>query len=152
MVQTQIASRIDAFVVELEALLRRAALEAVSAALGAGSATATAARPGPAPRRRVRTRTRAATSSKAAPSAAATTGSKLPAKPKKGGKRSPEQLAKIDAAVQGFVKANPGKGVEHMAKSLGVPSGDLKSRVALLIDAKKLKKTGVKRATKYFPV
>lgn len=149
MSQSQIAARIDAFTTELNALVRRAALEAVSAALGGGAATgAPAGQPVAAPRRRGRP---PKSSRLAAPAtSAAASAAKLPTKPRKGGKRSPEELAKIDAAVQAFVKANPGKGVEHMAKSLGVPSGDIKSRVALLIDAKKLKKTGVKRATKYF--
>jgi hypothetical protein len=149
MSQSQIAARIDAFTTELNALVRRAALEAVSAALGGSAATgAPAGQPVAAPRRRGRP---PKSSRPAVPAtSAAASATKLPTKPRKGGKRSPEQLAKIDAAVQAFVKANPGKGVEHMAKSLGVPSGDIKSRVALLIEAKKLKKTGVKRASKYF--
>ena len=147
MIQSQIAARIDAFTVELHALVRRAALEAVGAALGGAATGASAARPATAPRRRGRPPKSSGAAALVAPALSA---AKLPARPKKGGKRSPDQLAKIDTAVQAFVKANPGKGVEHMAASLGVPSGDLKSRVALLVDARKLKKTGVKRATKYF--
>jgi hypothetical protein len=37
-----------------------------------------------------------------------------------------------------------------MAKALRVPSKDLKGRISSLLEAKKLKKTGFKRATKYF--
>lgn len=138
-----IRERIEKFVAELEVLVRKAAIESVQAALG-GAAPAPAARA---------TRSAPVAAAKA-PAAAASVpaAGKLSFKRKKGAKRTPEQLAQIDAAAVAFVKANPGKGVEHMAKSLGVPSNDLKSRISILIDGKRLKKTGFKRATKYYPV
>jgi hypothetical protein len=147
MIQSEITARINAFTNELEALVRSAALDAVRKALGNGPSPA-AARPASAPRRGPG-RPRKTAVAPAAPAQAATAG-KLPTKPKKGGKRTPEQLAKIDEAIRGYVKTSPGKGVEAMAKSLGLPSKDLKGRISLLVDAKKLKKTGQKRATKYF--
>lgn len=142
MTQDAIRTRIEEFAVELEKLVRAAAVDAVRQALGGGA-------PQPAPRAIVRQPVRAAAARPAAPAAAAPA-TNLAFKRKKGAKRSPEQLAQLDAAAVAFVKDNPGKGVEHMAKGLGVPSNDLKSRIALLIDAKKLRKTGHKRATKYF--
>jgi hypothetical protein len=150
MIQSEITARIQQFTNELEALVRSAALEAVRQALGERpAAPARTARPATAPVRGPGRPRKAVSAKPAAPAAAAPAG-KLPRITKKGGKRTPEQLAKIDSAIQGFVKSSPGKGVEAMAKSLGVPSKDLKLRIARLIDDKKLKKTGQKRATKYF--
>jgi hypothetical protein len=142
MIQDAIRDRIEQFTSELEALVRQAAIESVTNALGGGAAV----------------RTQVASAFKATPKAAVTSTSagtmapKLAFKRGKGGKRTPEQLAQIDASVLGFVKANPGNGVEHMAKTMGVASKDVASRVLLLIHGKKIRKTGQKRATKYFPV
>jgi len=146
MVQDVIRSRIAAFTRELEELVRAAAIDAVSRALGSGTATrapsmATARPSAPAARPRA-----------AAPTTTAAAPGKLAFKRKKGSKRTPEQLAQIDAAIVTFVKANPGQGIEKIGKGLGVPTDDLKLRMLGLLGAKKLKKTGVKRATKYFAV
>jgi hypothetical protein len=130
-IKQQIQDSINAFAVELEALVREAAIDAITNSLGSGPSAP-----------RARTRISAGT-----PIGANTA---VSFKRKKGEKRTPEQLAHIDAAIVAFVKANSGKGVEHMAKALGVPSKDLKLRVPLLLSSRKLKKTGVKRATKYF--
>lgn len=142
-VHQQIQARIQAFAVELEALVRAAAIEAVATSLGAAAGAPPARHQ---PSAGVRTRP-----APGAPPPTSTAGhAALSFKRKKGKKRTPEQLAKIDGAIVGFVKENPGQGVEHMAKALGVPSNDIKLRVSLLLDGRKLKKTGVKRATKYF--
>jgi hypothetical protein len=141
MTQDAIRTRIEQFTRELEALVREAAIEAVTGALG-GAAVA-----------RPRSAAIAKPVAKAAAAAVApVTSAKLSFKRKKGSKRSPEQLAAIDAAILAYVKTNPGQGNEHMGKALGVPTNDLKLRVLGLVGNKKLKKTGLKRATKYFPV
>jgi hypothetical protein len=132
-IQQQIHARIEAFATELEALVRRAAIEAVTSSLDSGGSTRTSRPSGAASGR-----------------ATATIGSAISFERKKGAKRTPEQLGQLDAAIVAFVKSQPGNGVERMAKGLGVPSKDLKPRVAILVDGRKLKKTGVKRATKYF--
>jgi hypothetical protein len=151
MIQSQLTARIQQFTSELEALVRRAALEAVGNALGNGAAApGRVTQPASAPRRGPGRPRKIAAAPKAA--SAATTVAKQSARRKKGGKRSPAELAKTDDAIRGFVKVNPGKGVEAMAKTLGVPSKDLKGRISRLIDGKKLRKTGQKRATKYFVV
>jgi len=142
----QITARIDSFVKELEVLVRSAAVDAVSRALGGnGAAPVRRAPPASAPRPAAAAKTPPPTAKAGAPA-------KLTFKRKKGTKRTAEQLAQIDAAIVAFVKSNAGKGVEHMGKALGVPTNDLKLRVGNLVAARKLKKTGVKRATKYFVV
>ena len=50
-----------------------------------------------------------------------------------------------------WVKANPGHGVEDMAKVLGVQTKELALPIAKLLGAKTIKKRGQKRATKYYP-
>lgn len=142
----EISARIQKFVSELEVLVRQAAIEAVTTSLGGDTAPKAAAL------RIVSVAPSAPPSASAAKPTAAkpTTGKPTTGKHRKGAKRTPEQLAKIDAAILAHVKANSGQGVEQMAKGMNMPSHDLKPRVALLVDSKQLKKTGVKRATKYF--
>ena len=142
MIQDAIRDRIEQFTSELEALVRHAAVESVTNALGGGTSVRT----------QVASAFKAAPKAAAAPTSASPTSTKLSFKRGKGGKRTPEQLAQIDASVLEYVKANPGNGVEHMAKTMGVASKDVASRVLLLIQGKKIRKTGQKRATKYFPV
>jgi len=147
MIQDAIRDRIEQFTSELAVLVRQAAIESVTNALGGGASVrtqvASAFKAGP--------KTAAAPTS-AGSTSAGTAAPKLAFKRGKGGKRTPEQLAQIDASVLEYVKANPGNGVEHMAKTMGVASKDVASRVLLLIQGKKIRKTGQKRATKYFPV
>lgn len=139
MSQDAIRARIEQFTRELEALVRVAAIDAVTEALG-GSPVA-------------RARAAAVSTATTKPAPVAAPGhAKLSFKRKIGSKRSPEQLAAIDAAILASVKAHPGKGVEFMGKALGVATDDLKLRVLGLVGAKKIKKTGVKRATRYFPI
>lgn len=47
------------------------------------------------------------------------------------------------------IARKPGLRIEEIAKNLGVPSKSLKAPVARLAKAKKLKKSGVARGTKY---
>ena len=128
-----IRARVDAFAAELEELIGRAALEAVSQALGVGSSSSAPPR--------------AATFRASAQSAPA----RVRATRKKGQKRSPDELARVDAAILAFVKENPGQGAEQMGKSIGIPTVDLRLRVGKLLEQGALKKKGQKRATKYFP-
>lgn len=135
--EDRIRARIEEFTRELEGLVRAAAIEAVSAALGQRGA-------GPRPAASTRS------ARPLAPAAPAARG-KLAVARTKGAKRTPEQLARIDGAIVSFVRASPGEGVERMGKALAVPTRDLKARVLRLLAAGKIKKTGLKRATKYFP-
>ena len=53
------------------------------------------------------------------------------------------------AALLGAIARKPGLRIEEIAKNLGVPSKSLKAPVARLVKAKKLKKSGLARGTKY---
>jgi hypothetical protein len=130
-INDQISQRIQAFAKELEALVRQAAIDAVTASLG-GTAVRTAA-PAVKP-----------AAAKAAPAARkAISGG--------GGKRPPELLAEHVAKAAEWIKGNPGHGVEDMAKALGLDTKDLALPIQKLLANKTISRRGVKRATKYFP-
>jgi hypothetical protein len=127
-----IRSRIDAFLAELGALVKRSALEAVQEALG-----------GAAPRRRPGRRKGA---SHRGPGPRAV-------RPRRAGKRirrSAEDLAKIGERVLAEVRSKPGRRLEEIGRALKTDTAVLKKPVADLLKAKKLKTTGAKRGTKYF--
>src|SRR5579884_2453648 len=88
-IDQQVAARINAFVTELSALVREAALASVSDALGGGSHAPARRGPGRPPK--------AAGVAKHAASAKNI-----------GGKRSPEQIAATVKSVLDFIKAHPG--------------------------------------------
>ena len=128
LVEERIRVRIDAFVTELNALVRQAAVESVDAAL---SGSVTMAR---------RTTGR--------PSKSATS------KHKTAGKRIRRSSADVDAtavAVIRQVKANPGQGVTDIGAALGLSSKDLKLPIKKLLEEKKVRTTGQRRGTKYHP-
>lgn len=127
-IHDQISQRVQAFARELEELVRKAAIEAVATSLGASAGRAGAS-------------SRAPRAAAAAPKA----------RRAKGGKRPPAELAAMVAKTADWVKANPGNGVEAMAKSLGVQTKELALPIAKLLKSKTIKKRGEKRATKYFP-
>lgn len=124
----QVRAHIDSFVQELSTLVRHAAIESIQAALGAAPAVA-----------RGRRRPRGARN--AAPTA--------PSR-RKGGKRTPEDVAKAAELVLGYVKANAGQRLEQMARGLKMTTNDLKLPVAKLMEARKLSTKGQKRGMKYF--
>ena len=134
-IHDQIASRIKAFATELEELVRKAAIDAVTQSLGAGPSA-----PRSAP-------VRAA----AAPAASAPKASPRRAASSKGGKRPPEELAAMVIKAGDWIKSNAGHGVEEMARSLGVQTKELALPIAKLLKNKTIKKRGQKRATKYYP-
>ena len=70
---------------------------------------------------------------------------------KKGAKRTPAELAKIQTALLAIIAKTPGKRVEEINKVLGFSTAELAGPLAKLIAAKKVRRTGQKRATKYFP-
>ena len=125
-IDPRIDSLVRSFVGDLEVLLRRAALEAVDEVLRSGAVQLPSA-----PKKAL------------APKASG------PAR--KGGKRDPLVIAKLTDAVGAYVKASPGQGVEAIAKGLGVRSGEITLPIAKLLASGALKKTGEKRATRYFP-
>jgi hypothetical protein len=128
-VEQQIRERVQIFVDELSTLVRQAALEAVSGALGGGGPT------------RGRGRGRRA----GAGAGAAGRGRR------KGQKRTAEQLDQLVGSVRSYVQKSPGQGVEQIARDLGVPSKELVLPIRKLIGSGELRTRGQKRATKYFP-
>ena len=131
---SEIYSRISAFLDELSALLKRQALEAVHEAFGGA---AVPARRGPGRPRKVAVRP----------------GRRPRMIAKRGGKRvrrSLEDLAKLQANVLATVKAKQGQRLEEIGRAMKTDTAMLKRPVAMLVAAKKLKTKGQKRGTKYF--
>jgi hypothetical protein len=122
-VEADIDRRIKAFVDELQVLVRAAAVAAVSDALGAKPAAARPAR------------------GTAAKKAGA----------KHGGKRTPEQIAGTIASVRQHLQANPGQTVEQIGKALGMATRALALPLKKLLAGGEVRKTGIKRRTRYFP-
>ena len=143
-VQREIQEHIASFAVELEQLVRRAAIEAVSDALGQPSTrTATAAARSPvaghAPTSISRTAAAPATKPTATP------------RRRKGGKRDPKEIDALTERTASFIKANAGKRVEEIGKALSTPTKELALPIIRLLANKTIKKSGQKRATKYYP-
>lgn len=127
-INKQIEDRIRAFADELNDLVRQAAVDAVSDALGTASprAASTASRP----RRVTRGRRRAG-------------GGR--------GRRSPGQMAGTMTDIRDFIASHPGARMEQMTAALGQPAARLRGPVNKLLEDGALRKTGEKRATQYYP-
>ncbi len=173
-IDDEIRSKTEAFVSDLTVLVRRAALESVSAALGgvsgggAHKATVAAAIPvaakrGPGRPRKVATAAPAPVakapavktpvSAKAAPAPAAKAPvSKKAAAPKRasGEKRPPAELVKLTEKLGEYIKAHPGLRIEFIGKALATPTKDLTLPIKKLLAGKKIRSEGQKRATEYF--
>jgi DNA-binding NtrC family response regulator len=130
--EKQIRKSIDAFVEELNALVRQAAVDAVKDALGADAA----------PARRSAGRTSIPGSPVASP----------PRRPRRGRrvKRSPRALARLQATLLDEIARNPGQRIEGIGRKLGVPTKDLNLPIKKLLTDNKIKKRGEKRATEYY--
>jgi hypothetical protein len=126
-VNTQMRNRIDAFVRELTALIRQATIEAVSKRLGVEPRSGSIGK---------------GVSMRAAAARAAGR--------RKAPRRSSEQVEGLARRVAQYVKANPGRNAERIAKALGTKSQDLSLPLRKLIAAGRLSTTGQSRATRYF--
>lgn len=124
----EIRSRIEDFVSRLSGLVKAAAVESVREALGAADSTARRPVPARAAMRPVVTGTRGA----------------------KRGKRSSELVNKSAELVLAYVKAHQGQRLEEIGRGLKVGTKELKLPVSKLVAAKKLKRRGQRRGTKYF--
>lgn len=145
-VDTQIKSRVDAFVAELSALVKKAALEAVASTLKGESAAPSVAKapagkkraPAPAPAKAP------AKAAKAAPAPAAA------AKRKAGQKRTPDEIQKTTEKLLGYITKNSGQRIEEIAKGVGSSTKELTLPIKKLLNDKKITAKGEKRATRYF--
>lgn len=148
-VENDIRSRVDSFVNELSALVRRAALEAVADALKVGGGQPAARKPG----RPAKAATTEGETTRKTPGRKPGRPAAAPkaAKRKAGEKRSPAMLAQITEQVYNYIKANPQQGVEQIAKALNTSTKELTLPIRKLLGEKKVGSKGQKRATRYFP-
>lgn len=125
----RLQSRITDFVEEINSLVREAAVEAVQEALTEGSGRA----------RRSATKKATKTRKKAA---------------KKPGKRVRRTGAQVDALAAKAMKAitlKPARRLGEIARELRVDTKDVRRPVQTLLDEKKVKTTGQRGGTRYFP-
>jgi hypothetical protein len=148
-VEDQIHSRIEAFVEELTALVRAAALEAVAGALSQGRSVAAPAPAVAAARPRGRPRKSKAPAA-AAPASKAAPRSRFAVR-NKGEKRPPALLAETVRRLGQYIAENPGQNIEQIGKALQTPTKDLSLPIKKLLREKKITSEGLKRATRYFP-
>ena len=171
-IEDEIRSKTEAFIANLTVLIKRAALESVSAALG-GAAVATVAAPAQVAAQRGRGRPKKiATPAPVAKAAPATPATKAPVAAKAtkaapaailppqgaglqeaaafGEKRPPAELAKLTEKLGEYIKAHPGLRIEPIGKALGTPTKELSLPIKKLLAAKKIRSEGQKRATEYF--
>jgi hypothetical protein len=133
----QIRDRIETFVQELGALVRKSAVQAVASALGQG-----------APTRRGPGRPRAN-----GLGGLLRVGRRGPGRPpgrRKGEKRAPEQLALLVDKLLSAIKSKPGQRIEEIATTLGTTTKELTLPAKKLISEKRVSTRGQKRATRYF--
>jgi hypothetical protein len=173
-VEDQVRARIEAFMTEISALVRVAAMEAVALALASGEPLplpASARRPPTAapalvPRPRARPASapaatrdtlravvrelRAIPEAVAAPAAARETRTAPPVL-KKGEKRPPAFLAETVRRLYDHIRANPGQGIEQIGREMHVLTKDLSLPIKKLLADGRITAVGLKRATKYFP-
>lgn len=165
MINDEIRAHTEAFVNDISALVRRAALEAVTAALGAKAAApakapakapvkaaAPAKKPAAAPKKAPAAKKPAAKAAPAAKAPAAPAKKAAPAKRPVGAKRPPAEIAKLTEKLADYIKSNPGLGVEVIGKALATPTSDLTLPIKKLLGSKRIRFEGQKRATKYFPL
>lgn len=124
--QSQVNSRVNAFVAEITELARKAAYEMLASALdqeqpAGGRGRRAAARSGSAQSRR------------------------------KGAKRTPEELNAMADAFLAYIKETPGQRMENIAKALGYSTQELTLPVKKLLGSSQIKVEGQKRATSYYP-
>ena len=131
-IDAEIRARVEAFVADLSGLVDEAALTAVQEAIaGAGIAGTTT---------RKRSSKKRSTKKRA---------SKKRSTKKRGRRAAAPSAAALDK-VHGWVKANKGCSVGAIAEGVGMAGPATKKAVAALLEAKRLRKTGQRRGTKYF--
>lgn len=149
-VRADIQRLVDAFVTDLEALVRRAALETVAQALGAASPPAAAPAPRvPAGRLPEPARVRG----RGAPPTSAPTRTRAAGRGEGGGERVRRSADQIEATAERIVRhveQNPGQRSEDIRAALGLPKNEWQLTAKRLVDTGRLATKGEKRATVYF--
>lgn len=148
-VRAEIQRLVDTFVTDLEALVRRAALETVAQALGAAPPPAGAASRPPS---RLPEAGRARGRGPVAPAAAPARG-RGASRAERGGervRRSSDQIEATADRILRHVEQNPGHRSEDIRAALGLAKNEWQLTVKRLIDTGRLATRGEKRATVYF--
>jgi hypothetical protein len=140
--ESQIRARIDAFVTDINDLVRQAALEVVNDALLGGPRGARARGRG------ARRGRRAQAGYAEVPQLA--TGAPARAR-RKGERRTPEELAATLERLATYITQNPGQGIEAIGKGMNTPTRELTLPIRKLLADKRIRKRGQKRSTKYYP-
>jgi hypothetical protein len=122
--EQDVRDRVEVFVADLDRIIRRQALAAVGELLG-----------GDAPRAQ-----KAET-----PAAPAPVARLAP----KGQKRDPRVLEVLVERLFGYIKGHPAQRIEQIGKEMGIATRELNLPIKKLIRSKRIKATGVKRATTY---
>ncbi len=135
-----IEERIRDFIDELRTLLREAALEAVREALGGSEGSV---------ERKDRGGTRLP--KERAPRAKARPKHRADGQ-QSNGRRTAEEIAGVAARVRRHIEQTPGQTIEQIALALGMPTQALTRPVSKLLESRQVRKTGLKRQTKYYPV
>jgi hypothetical protein len=128
----EIRARIDSFVTDLSNLVK---ISALGAELAGGDSAAPRRGPGR-PRK------------SGVPSPI--TDGAAPARSRRRGKRSSEDVQKTAEVVLAYIKSNEGQRLEEIGKGLGMATKELKLPVAKLFEANAIKTKGQRRGTKYF--
>lgn len=80
---------------------------------------------------------------------------KIPAAPttrrRKGAKRDPKELEALVGKLASAIKSKPGLRIEEIGRALGIATKELALPAKKLLAEKKIKTTGNRRSTKYFP-
>jgi len=159
--KVKIRELVDSFVGDLDRLIREVVWETAQQSLGfTGGSTPAAApaaargkpgrKPGPQPGRKPGRKPAAAPAAKVAAAPAAAPAKKA-GRRKKGQKRTPADISRLTERLLAAIQAKPGQRMEHLGKQIGASTADLLIPVARLVDARKIRRTGEKRATQYFP-
>lgn len=128
----QVRQRVEEFVEEITQLVKQEALESVAEALRAAGLSGAPSRGGRVAQRRggggVSGRGRG-----------------------KGQKRTPEELEALTGNLLKEIKKQPGRRIEEIAESMETTTKELALPAKKLLEDKKIKTRGQKRATKYYP-
>jgi hypothetical protein len=126
--QSQINKLVDSFVAQVTAVARQAAMDTLTAALGAANRGGG----GGGGRRSVES-------------------SSFSGKRVKGAKRPQNEIERTKDRVNDFIHKNPGLRIEQINKELGTSTRDLSLPLRKLISDGAVRTEGEKRSTQYFP-
>jgi len=70
---------------------------------------------------------------------------------RKGQKRDPKLIAATTDKLHSAISGKPGQRIEEIGKALGMSTKELALPIKKLLDGKRIRKSGQKRATQYFP-